>query len=89
MKGLFDRMELHAKFANRLREHGCDTIFDGRSSDDERVERIRDAIIARGLEVVVFGPNPADNGKAETYAQAFERCFGIPLDPKARSKRNV
>lgn len=50
-------------------------------------ERIRRAILDSKLDWVSFGKNP--EGKPETYAQAFERMFCVPLDPTSATNRKV
>lgn len=80
-------------FVARLREHGVEIqrsanqAIDGVTTMTERRERLRTAILAHGIAGVIVGSN---NGKCESYAQAFERLFGEPLVPKpTRGKRNA
>lgn len=61
---------------DRLREHGVD-IFAGASDHAIRRERIRAAIVEKGLAPVIVGR--ARDGKPLTYSQAFERLYGTPL----------
>lgn len=87
MKGLFDLLDLQMRFATRLKDHGGGEVFAGTTDSDAfRLNIIRNAIRTHGLEVAIFGQHP-DTHKPETYAQAFERCFGEPLDPNAKPKR--
>lgn len=66
----------------RLRDHIAQ-IFTGGTDPEIRRERIRRAIIAAELSAVILGKNNA-TGKAETYADAFERLYHQPLQPKTR-----
>lgn len=47
------------------------------------VIRIQNAIRDAKLDAAIFGKNP-ETLKPETYAQAFERAFKIPLFPTNR-----
>lgn len=64
------------RFIKRLTEHRR-PIAQGAS-----IQEIRTAILAGGCDFTIFGRAP--NRKPETYAQAFERLFGEPLNPKTR-----
>jgi len=69
----------------RIREHGGRLdAFDGDSDVPERCRRMRAAILASSLQAVVAGNR---GGKTETYAQAFERLYGEPLDVTAKPTR--
>jgi hypothetical protein len=73
-------------FVRRLKDHGRH-VFDGITDPEERRERIRFAIIEGALESAIIGKSPA--GKTETYAQAFERFYGEPLQPQPKGKRRA
>lgn len=51
----------------------------GVTTTDERRNRIRQAIIDNGRVNDVLAPNK--DGKIETFAQRFERFFGVPFYP--------
>ncbi|HZP86617.1 MAG TPA: hypothetical protein VFB54_07330 [Burkholderiales bacterium] len=73
-----DRAELgEAWLARRLRDHGVD-VFAGTTDRDIRRERIRAAILERGLAAVVLGKGAG--GKPENYLQIFERLYQQPLN---------
>lgn len=65
-------------FVKRLGEHGR-TVFAGITDPNERRERIRYAILEGKLDCAILGKNP--KGRVETYAEAFERFYGEPLEP--------
>lgn len=70
--------------AQRLRRHGA-YVFEGVTDRDTRRERVRDAILAHGLETVIVGRH---EGKPCTYGEAFERLYGEPLaGAKAKTSR--
>lgn len=69
-------------FVKRLADHGK-TVYLVRTSPTDRQERIRQAIIECKLDVVIFGTN-RENGKPETYQQAYERFYKSPLHQPAR-----
>jgi hypothetical protein len=72
-------------FVKRLHDHGKEL---GTATDpDDLRERIRYAIIECGLDAVIFGKT--ETGKPETYAQAFERFYGEPLEPKQRKGKRA
>lgn len=71
-------------FAKRLTEHGV-TILSGAPDLATRKERIRSAILGCYLEQTIIGRNQA--GKAETYAQSFERLYGEPLTEPLTSQQ--
>lgn len=69
----------------RLHEHRVP--FCWITDADARRERFRAAIIAGFVDQAIVGKNLA--GKAETYAQLFERIFNEPLwrqKPKLKGK---
>ncbi len=71
-----------AWLAKRLLEHCGVDVFTGTTNRDVRRERIRTAILERGLANVVLGRG-ADK-KPETYSQIFQRLFGqLLIDPKS------
>lgn len=82
----FADFDAETYITRRLGEHGTH-VFTGFSSHDDRKLRIREAILAAGLEYVIIGRNGA--GKPETYAQVFERHFGEPLQQKTKGKSHV
>lgn len=63
--------------ARRLGKHGVLIVFEGDTDPETRKQRMRQAIVDRGLECVVVGRGPG--GKTNTYAQAFERLYGVKL----------
>jgi len=67
--------DAEAWLAKRLGEHGFN---EGLTTVELRRERLREAIYKIG-PLVIVGRNPK-TGKAETYAQAFERLYGVPFD---------
>jgi len=77
----FTRFDQEMAFAKRLSEHGV-TILTGRTDGDSPKSAIRAAIVGCGFDCTIFGPAP--NGKPETYAQAFERIYGEPLEARPR-----
>jgi hypothetical protein len=72
----FDAREVQGELwlAGRL---GIDDLYAGLTTREKRRERIREAILDRGLEQVVLGRAP--DGKADTYSRAFERLYRQPL----------
>lgn len=75
---LLDRV-LNAELwlAGRLRDHGVAfDPFEGLTDAPDRRERFRQAILANGLSTVMAGRR---GGKAESYAQVFERLYGRAL----------
>jgi hypothetical protein len=79
---MFRCLDAEAFLTRCLKEHGCET-FAGVTEADERRERIRYAILGAGLDVVIVG-RKAGTKNPETYAEAFERVYGEPLEPKQR-----
>jgi hypothetical protein len=63
----------------RLTEHGVPLVTRGVTTANERRERIRQGIVDNGLSAVIVGRNPKDR-KPETYAQLFERVYGMRLN---------
>lgn len=63
----------------RLAEHGVPLVTRGVTTAMERRERIRQGIVDNGLSAVIVGRNPKDR-KPETYAQLFERVYGMRLN---------
>lgn len=78
----FHDFDVENWFARRLKEHGRE-IFFGSTTPAERKERIRAAILERGVDVAIIGK--LANGKPETYAEAFQRFFKEPLHRKRSS----
>jgi hypothetical protein len=84
--GEFKPLEAELWLVGRIRDH-ISQIFTGDTDATVRKERIRRAIIAGGLQIVILGRHA---GKAENYAQAFERLYGEPLEPKTlKGKQNA
>jgi hypothetical protein len=77
----FRQFDAELWFVKRLKDLGRH-VHAGITDPDERRERIRFAIIEGKLDCGIIGKSPA--GKAETFAQAFERFYGEPLEPKPR-----
>ena len=75
----FARFDAEEFFVKRLSDHRR-TIHAGITDTGLRKERIRHAILAADLAGVIIGPDA--RGKAETYAAAFARHFGEPLEAK-------
>lgn len=78
----FKQIDAELWLVGRLRDHIAQ-IFTGGTDPEIRRERIRRAIMAAELSAVILGKNNA-TGKAETYADAFERLYHEPLQPKTR-----
>lgn len=77
-------LNAEAWLATRLGNHGAE-VFIGLTDCDTRRERIRTAILEHGFECVLIGANER---KPETYAQAFERVYAVPLTaPKGKTTR--
>jgi hypothetical protein len=66
-----------AWFAERIRQHGVTTIFDGTTDRETRKERFRAAIRQHGLEAVIVGKGR--DGKPTDYAACFARLYGEAL----------
>lgn len=86
----FTHFDAESFIVRRLKDHGRE-VFTGVSDPATRRERIRAAILEGGLEYAILGRNLA--GKPETYAAAFERLYGEPLQhinpPKTRGKSHA
>jgi hypothetical protein len=82
---MFKRFDAEAFIVRRLAEHGKG-VFAGITDPDERRERIRFAIIEGGLDCTIIG-RKHDSKKPETYAEAFERLYGEPLEPKRKGNK--
>jgi len=67
--------------AQRLQAHGFD-IFAGSSDGASRKAAFRRVLTEAGIEFAIIGKD--STGKCLTYAQAFERTYGEPLQPKTR-----
>lgn len=78
-------LDAEAWLATRLGNHGVE-VFIGLTDFDTRRERIRSAITANQLELVIVGANER---KPETYAQAFERVYREPLAAAKRKSRSL
>jgi hypothetical protein len=77
----FRELDAEIWFAKRLVQI-LTPVFVGTTDRDTRRERFRKAIIAGGLDNVVCGKR--SDGKTETFAEAFERLYGEPLEPKRK-----
>ena len=58
--------------------------FDGDTDTAERAERVRHAIIERGLAQVIAGRGK--DKRPRTFAQTFEQLYGRPLEPPRKGK---
>lgn len=81
-KFTFKDFDIEQWFVKRLHDHRR-KIDAGITDPDERRERIRYQIIEGKLDCTIIGRHPTTK-KSETYAQAFERFYGEPLEPKPR-----
>jgi hypothetical protein len=80
---LFADLQQETWLANRLRQLRANLEGDFPTMK----ARLRQAIEAQGYEAIIAGRNP-DNGRPETFAEAFERIFGEPFHPnKKRGSR--
>lgn len=63
-------------FANRFGRRGFAEVFAGVTTPEERRDRIRALIVRerRGAEIV-----GNRKGRPVTYAEAFEKFYGMPL----------
>jgi hypothetical protein len=82
----FSHFDAESYFVRRLKDHGR-TVFAGVSDPGIRRERIRAAILEGGLDVAIIGRRP--DQKPETYAAAFQRFYGEPLEPKRKEKSHA
>lgn len=71
-----EQLDREAWLAKRLGDHGVAEIFAGLTDPAVRRERVREVILARGLECVIVGRH---EGKPCTYAEIFQVIFGVPL----------
>lgn len=83
---VFKTFDAEMFFVRRLKEHGK-RVLEGVTTSEITKERIRQALIDAKVDCTICGRNAA--GKAETYAQAFERHFGEPLEPKSRKGKTT
>lgn len=81
---LFAGFDAEMWFARRLEQHGYH-VFLGATDRSTRRERIRQAILDRGCDLVIVGTRPG-TGKPETYEQAFQRFYGEALRPTEKPK---
>jgi hypothetical protein len=70
--------------ASRLKDHGCD-VFAGPSDTASRKDLFRRVITERGMDATILAKGA--DGKCFTYAQAFERTYGEPLEQKSKQLR--
>ena len=80
----FHAFDVEQFFVKRLKQHRPG-ITAGLTDSGDRRERIRAAIIECGLDCAIIGRKP--DGRSETYAEAFTRFYGEPLEPKRKEKR--
>jgi hypothetical protein len=73
-----------AWLARRVLDQTGVDVFTGTTDCDIRRERIRAAILERGLAAVVLGKGAG--GKPENYQQIFERLYSQPLNVPPESK---
>lgn len=66
--------------ARRLEAYGCD-VFAGSSDTDSRKRLFRRVITERGLDQTILGAD--SSGYSVTYAEAFLRTYGEPLQPRS------
>src|SRR5882762_10436894 len=71
--------------AAKLKAHGCD-VFAGSSDQASRKACFRRVIVEHGLDCGIIGKDSA--GHCLTYAGAFERTYGEPLEPKPKRGAN-
>lgn len=81
MNAQFKMLDAELWLLGRLQQHLAQ-IFTGETDADVRRERVRRAIIAGELEQIILGKRA--DGKVENYADAFERLYHEPLQPKQR-----
>jgi hypothetical protein len=81
-----DQARAEIALAKRLRIHGV-KVDDGLTTLEQRREAFRDAITARGIELVIAWKTK--NGKPMTYGQAFQRIYGRPLRPTSAHTRRT
>jgi len=70
-------IEAEMWLARRIGLHGIEVVFRGDTDAETRKERMRKAILDSGLEAVVCGRGPGQ--KPNTYAEAFQRLYGVKL----------
>jgi hypothetical protein len=83
----FHDFDVEAFFVTRLAQHGA-SITLGRTDTNTRKERIRKAILDNKREYTIIGQFSTSR-KAETYQQLFERHYGEPLLPTAKTERKT
>jgi hypothetical protein len=66
-------------FARRVREECGKSVYPVLTAPDVMRQRIRDAIVSNGLAEIMFGRR--HDGSIETFRQAYERFYGLPLQP--------
>lgn len=71
-------------FAKRIEEETTLQVFAGTTDPHVRRERIRSAIIECGLAETTFGKR--QDGSRETFRQAYERYYAMPLQPSEGSR---
>lgn len=80
----FKTFDAEEFFVKRLTDHRRE-IHAGVTDPATRKQRIREAILAGGLDCTIIGRNPATK-KPETYSQCYERIYGEPLCPGSKRK---
>jgi hypothetical protein len=66
-------------FARRVREECGKSVYEVATDPDAMRQRICAAIISSGLAEITFGRR--HDGSIETFRQAYERFYGLPLQP--------
>lgn len=84
---LFAQVDGEMALAARLSQHDVPDPFAGVTTTADRTEIVRQAIVSRGLELVICGADT--KGKPETYAACFERIYAQDLVPGAKRKRKA
>lgn len=75
---MFANLDHEIWLAGRIRCHGID-VFSGVTDRAQRKERMREAILSIGSQVLAG----RDKGKPVTLGEAFERLFDEPLKQPA------
>lgn len=78
------RLDGELWLARRLGKHGVLVVFDGDTTPEMRMERMRAAIVGRGLDQVVCGHK---DGKSVRYHEAFERLYGEKLPTQLQTRK--
>jgi hypothetical protein len=84
---LFAQLDGEMALTARMRQHDVPDPFAGVTTTADRAEIMRQAILSCGLERVICCTDA--KGKAETYAECFERIYAQELVPAAKRKRKA